>query len=189
MSQFSPSKNGPLTLEIKLHNQLFTATLDHGAKASIIASELVRGHKIYRNTFFVLTDFGHNHIFDGGFVLLPLELGKAKVNYPFFVVDHPPCPILIGYDFISKYQISTDEIRRCVYSQTFGDIPYSSPPYELFRNFHDHDFPSFLQAMKSVTPVHVPVLYVCQSTSTHSEHQILPPVTSNLLNSHLVGLM
>jgi len=92
LSLFSPSKNGPLTINVKLLNQSLTATLDHGSKASIIHCDLTKGFKIYNNVYFLLSDFGHNHIFDGGFALLSLQIGNSEIRYPFFVVKDPPCP-------------------------------------------------------------------------------------------------
>ena len=177
LSQILTDNHGPLTIEVKLFGQKIIATIDNGAKASIVSNQLVKGLPTIPNTYFRLMDFGQNSINDYGIVILPLQLGDKELKYPFFVVKDPPCPLLLGHDFQESYLTITDEVQRSFSSFHFGTIPFSSKPQKLFQNIQEEQIQT---ALNNIQPVLDIDLCLGQSQLA-SDFTPLPP-GPNLVN-------
>lgn len=121
--------HGPVTIKAQIMDKVITATMDNGAKASIVSEDLVEGLPQIPNRYFRLSDFGSNRIKDTGIVILPITIGRVQLSYPCFVVQNPQCPLLLGHDFQEACKIVTDESSKTVTSPIFGTIPFSSSPH------------------------------------------------------------
>ncbi|OXA53726.1 Transposon Ty3-I Gag-Pol polyprotein [Folsomia candida] len=129
------ANHGPVTIDTFINNQRITATVDNGAKASIITEALAVGlPRINPNLPYRLSDFGNHTIRDCGLVILPLKIGTQQVTYPFFVVPSSPCPLLLGHDFQEHFLLSSNESFRCLMSPILGSVPYTSAPQRLFHS-------------------------------------------------------
>ncbi|OXA42497.1 Transposon Ty3-I Gag-Pol polyprotein [Folsomia candida] len=123
------ANHGPVTIDTFINNQRITATVDNGAKASIITEALAVGlPRINPNLPYRLSDFGNHTIRDCGLVILPLKIGTQQVTYPLFVVPSSPCPLLLGHDFHEHFLLSSNESFRCLMSPILGSVPGSSSP-------------------------------------------------------------
>ncbi|OXA49407.1 Retrovirus-related Pol polyprotein from transposon opus [Folsomia candida] len=72
------ANHGPVTIDTFINNQRITATVDNGAKASIITEALAVGlPRINPNLPYRLSDFGNHTIRDCGLVILPLKIADS----------------------------------------------------------------------------------------------------------------
>lgn len=145
------NNHGPVTIDTIINDQCVTATVDNGAKASIISAHLAVGlPRINPNMPYRLSDFGNHTIMDSGLVILPITIGSHNISYPFFVVPSSPCPLLLGHDFQEHFLLSSNESLRCLMSPILGTIPYTSHPQRLFHSCENKEI---LQSLNSGVPL------------------------------------